>query len=410
MGKHFQQGAMLFHLGRYREAIDALTEELNEQPGSAVAYAMRAAAWINLGRTRYAANDVREALRSAPELAYAHYILSFVRANHGHMRGAEGAIREALRLDPSADYFFRLAELHFIRGRFNDCREVLDNALAIDPFHAGSLMLRAKTLAAVGLHDEARNCLHSVLAQNPENPAAHHALGSLTLQAGNSVEALDSLREARRLNPIKHNDRHALAAAYGRLLKPFRIFDRYLIRYQSWTPALRWFLLAGTATWLLLLVNLLESNKLLLVPLYLLVFNLIIAPMSFELLSIAFGKIMFRRDLDIAWYRLLPEAIRIVFPVLIHLMISGMALLCAYQPTFALLFLCFVPNVELIVVLIRKSSIIATIAGGVIAFFFIFIPIGMAAAFSIDSSQFLTVLTCWNISLVFSYLLSVYWR
>ena len=51
MGRHFQQGSMLFQLGRYREAVDALTEELNEQPDSAMAFAMRAAAWINLGRT-----------------------------------------------------------------------------------------------------------------------------------------------------------------------------------------------------------------------------------------------------------------------------------------------------------------------------------------------------------------------
>ena len=37
------------------------------------------------------------------------------------------------------------------------------------------------------------------------------------------MEARDSLREARRLNPIGYHDRETLAAAYGRLMWPFRV-------------------------------------------------------------------------------------------------------------------------------------------------------------------------------------------
>ena len=145
-------------------------------------------------------------------------------------------------------------------------------------------------------------------------------------------------------------------------------------------------------------------------PLFLIAFNVLVAPISFEMLSVAFGKIVFRRDLDIAWYRLLPETWRIALPILIHVCVSLMALLCAYQPAFALLILCFAPNIELIVLLVRKSSIIEAILKGTVAFFLIFIPAALAAAATGDSSLFLTELTCWTVSLVFSYLLSVYWR
>ena len=168
------------------------------------------------------------------------------------------------------------------------------------------------------------------MAQNPENPAAHHDLGSLSLRSGDSAEALDLLREARRLNPIQHNDRDALAAAYGRLLRPFQVFDRYLIRFHSWSPAHRWLLLAGGATFLLVIVNSLQSYKLLVAPLFLIAFNVLVAPISFEMLSVGFGKIVFRRDLDIAWYRLLPETSRIALPILIHVCVTLMALAIAH--------------------------------------------------------------------------------
>src|SRR5688572_13260311 len=110
MGRHYERGTMLFQLRRYREAVDAFTAALADEPHSARALAMRAASWLNLGRVRSAARDVVESLGQDPGLAYGYYVLSCVRSSQQRPAAAEEAIREALRIEPSASHYCRLAE------------------------------------------------------------------------------------------------------------------------------------------------------------------------------------------------------------------------------------------------------------------------------------------------------------
>jgi Flp pilus assembly protein TadD len=411
MGNHFQRGVVLFDMERYREAIYAFTSELQDDPQCAEAYAMRAACWLNLGRLRYAKREIKDALALDPSLAYSHYIVSYIRSNQGRSQAAEAAIREALRTAPNAAYFCRLAEIMFDRHRHDDCLAALDDALALEPTHASSLLLRAKTFAALGRIDAASDCLRTVLSDDPENPSAHHALGTITLQSGNSVEARGFLREARRLSPITHNDRNALAAAYGRLLWPIRVFDRFLFRYEWWTPTKRWLLLAASSTLLILVAFVFQDQPYITIPLFVVAANLLLPPLTIDSLAAPLGKVVFRRDLDVRWYRLLPQPIWVGGAISFHAIVSFFAAIVATSPAFAMLFLLFVTNFELILVFIRHGGFLASAVIGFLALNGVFMPATLGVSFLLfEPPSPIAAAVAWAISLAFSYILTVHWR
>jgi Flp pilus assembly protein TadD len=411
MGRHYQRGSMLFALGRYSDAVDAFTEELDEQPESAIAFAMRAASWLNCGQTRKASRDVHEAIRLAPELGYAHYVLSCIHSRQGSTTKAEKSIREALRLERNPTYFYRLAEIDFLRNRFDRSLEFVDEGLATNPTHVDCLLLRAKNLSALGRQLEAKSCLLAALSRHPSNPAAHQTLGQITLEVGDTAEARDALREARRLNPIHHNDRDALAAAYGRLLWPLSMIDRRLVRFQSWSPTRRWMLMAGLSTMLLLISICLHEHPSVAAPILILAFNAFAGSMTIDFFAIPLGKVAFRRDLDVPWYALIPELIRPVAAVITHIGATLAALICTIDPALAVLLLGFAVNFELILAFVRKARLPAKLVGGLVGFFLIATPFTFAAALLTDEvSAVVGGLTMWAVSLLFSYLLTSYWR
>lgn len=410
MSSHYFRGITLFELGRYREAVTEFTADLSEEPHSANALAMRAATWLNLKRTRNAARDAADALREEPELAYAHYVVSYVRSHQQRVGAAESAIREALRIAPSPLFYCRLAELQFERNRFTDCCSATELALLLDPTHVPSLLLRARSLSALGKQEEARDCLHDALALHPNSPATHHALGNVTLQTGESHDARTFLQEARRLNPIAHNDRDALAMAYGRLLWPFRAIDRYLVRFHTWPVTHRWWFLTGTTAILLSISFLLSSYSFFItLPLFLVLLNWLAMPMTTGMLATVVGKLAFRKDLDIAWYHLIPEPARFVFPLVVHCVISVIALIGALLPMFALLFFGFIPHFELFLIFMRKLTLLEAIGFAVTGLFGIVMPIAIGFVFldRVFLSPF-AALFCWMLSLPLSYFLTVF--
>lgn len=240
MGKHFERGSALFDLRRYWEAVEELSRELEENPQSAVALSLRAAALLNLGYSDSAEEDVRSSIALDPELAYSLYVLSATYLRRGELASAEEAILGALRIESGTPWFAQLAAILYASQRFAECLTATERALELNPYDARSLLLRSKALSATGRHDEAEQVLSTALALDPENPAAHHVVGEFALNSGRARDSLGFLREARRLDPIGYNDSESIAHAYGRCLLPFRLIDRFIPRWYVWPEKQRW--------------------------------------------------------------------------------------------------------------------------------------------------------------------------
>jgi tetratricopeptide (TPR) repeat protein len=399
---------LCFDFRRYHEALEAFTDELADDPNSAPALAMRAACLLHLNRPRDAAHDICSALGLAPDFAFAHYVLSYVRHHQGRIDLAEEAIREALRLDQEPAYFCRLADLLMLRNRLHECCSVLHEALSLNPMHVPALLFHGKLMTRLGRYGEARKSILDALSINPQQPTAHLALGAVTLQIGQPSEARDALREARRLSPVTHHDRKALAVAYGRLLWPFRAVDQFLIRFPSWTPSLRWCVVALTAAIMLLITTVAEDGMLRTIV-FSIILNLFLAPISFDMTAHAVGKIAYRRDLDIPWPMLFPELLRLAFPIICHLLVTWLAFACARNTVLAVIVATMLPHLELFMILFRQVTKYEPSIGGLV-FAGVVIPliIGYYAWFELQSTTGLVV--PWFVSLVFSHLLTVHYR
>jgi Tfp pilus assembly protein PilF len=253
MGKHDDRGMALYDLRRYREAIMEFSQALAEEPQSAMALSMRAAALCALGDTDSAEEDARAAIAINPEWSYPYYVLSIAHEQRGELIAAEDAIRESLRIDSDAGCFSQLARILYGREHFEGCLEATDRALELDQGDVPSIIFRARALVALGRQKDAEHLMRTALALYPDSAAVQYEAGYYWAWRGHLQESLNLLEEARRLDPIRYNDSESLAIAYGRRLLPFRLIDRFVPLWHVWPAKRQWALFTIVGTYALAL-------------------------------------------------------------------------------------------------------------------------------------------------------------
>lgn len=247
MGSHFERGEILYGLGRYDLAASAFVAELAQNPNEPLVFAMLAATQANLKRFSDAEVSIKSSIELAPDFAFAHYVRSFILQHRRRWHEAEDAILKALRLEKQVGFFHRLATIAALRNKTGEALTATERALELDPHHNPSILLRGKLLAESGRLKEAHKLFQLALSNNPEDATAQHALGSSHLKSGNADQAIDLLREARRLDPIAANDSAAIAIAYGYMIWPLSWLNSCTVRVGQWTHKQRWLLFAVSA-------------------------------------------------------------------------------------------------------------------------------------------------------------------
>lgn len=313
MGMHFDRGQRLFDLGRYREAIEEYLLEVAEQPDFAAAHANIAAAQFNLGDIPAAHTSLDTALSIDPELAHAYHVLSYVQQSQGNFFAARDAVLESLRLEKSADNYYRLAQIHSWNEDRNRTLEATAAALQVDPEHVPSILLRGKKLIELGEQSQAQELFASALSLSPEVAEAHHALGKLRLSHGDADQAMSLLTEARRLDPLRVNDRGAIAEAYGLNLPLFRFINRYAVRWHLWPFRRKWQVAFALTLVFCLATKAISTPTSRTIDLQLtsvlwglfcvLITNYLVLPYTLPHLAKGVAMIRSKRQLDVSWLR-----------------------------------------------------------------------------------------------------------
>ncbi len=198
-GLAFQIGVAAMRLGRYDEASERFTRLLEVDP-EAVEPRLNAG-WILLQEDQgeAALMEFERVLEAQPENAIAHYYTGLVHRSNGRFDAARGSYEAALaaneelvearldlaRLDLDAaapdnaerhiELVLRqrptLAEAHFLHGRValrrgaaEEAAVAFEEALYLDPEHAGALYNLGRAYAAAGGHAEARASLETFAA------------------------------------------------------------------------------------------------------------------------------------------------------------------------------------------------------------------------------------------------------
>jgi len=241
-----ERAFMLFDQQRYELAERDLRQVLAQDPGDPTAHALLALCLSERERFDEAEAEARIAVGRGPDLGFVHYALSRVLYDRNRLDEAVVAVQEAIRQDPENEAFFTLlGTIHHDERRWQKALEAADQALVLDPEYSHALNLRAMVLRKLGRDREAAETIDGALARDPEGALTHANRGWGELQRGNPAGALESFREALRLDPTLETAREGTVEA----LKARHAIYRGLLKYFTWMGKLsrrdQWFVLLG---------------------------------------------------------------------------------------------------------------------------------------------------------------------
>jgi tetratricopeptide (TPR) repeat protein len=328
MGVHFERGQVLFEMERYREAAKEYLAELAEEPEHLPSLINLAASLFNDGNVNGAAETIEKAIGLAPEQPQSHYILCHIQLRRKNIRKAKEAVQEAIRLLPTSEYLTTLASILLHQGYKLEAADTAGTAMELDPTYVPAILFRGQMLVDAGHMDEANELFAFALRESPQEPRAQHALGRLQLAKGEAAIALDLLTEARRIDPMRSNDRSAIAAAYGLKLWPFHSINRFVARWYLWPFRLQWFLsLVLTAVFSLVSLEINLSQKRTEHELFkhtwwviycVLLANYLLLPYSLARVARSTAYIVAKRQFGIAWHALLLQPAGLLWIVMLH--------------------------------------------------------------------------------------------
>ncbi len=243
---HLIRGMLLLQQKKYAEAKAEFRQELAADPQNGVAHAYLGIALVELKRFDEAEREAKAGVHLAPDQAFPHHALAAVLIERRRLKEAEQAIKEAIRLNPAeADQYSALASIHLQNKRWQDALDAANEGLKFDPEHVGCTNIRAVALRNLGQTAAADQTVESLLQRAPENSAAHANNGWAQLSAGRHREAMESFREALRLDPTNEWARSGLLSA----MKARNFIYRWMLKFFLFTSRLssraQWGLIIG---------------------------------------------------------------------------------------------------------------------------------------------------------------------
>jgi len=211
---HFVQGIKLGLGGKYREAIDALSRAVEEDPEHATARSSLGVAFHRLGEDDRALPCYEAALKIDPRYAEAHYFRGNILYIHGKVREAITEYTKAIGLKPElieahagpapqdrlTDYSPAAAEMRWIS---RPARRILDlnKSLETDPGQPHLFKERAAAYYRLLNFEQAIADYSSFLGIYPEDAGALHSRGVAYEQLGQLERALADYQQAIGIDP-----------------------------------------------------------------------------------------------------------------------------------------------------------------------------------------------------------------
>jgi tetratricopeptide (TPR) repeat protein len=234
LNQHFQRGSLLYHQGRYAEAIGELHLQLAAGEDS-LTHGLLALCFAQVQKFAEATEHAQQAIQLAPDEAFGHYALAQVLLLRNRFDEARAAILEAIRLSPyDADYFAILGSIHLRTERWREALEAANQGLQIEPEHGVLTNLRAQALVKLGDRAGAAATIGEALARRPDDPYTHANQGWTLLHQGQPYKAMEHFREALRLNPQLEWARLGIVES----LKARNILYRLMLGYFLWMARL----------------------------------------------------------------------------------------------------------------------------------------------------------------------------
>jgi tetratricopeptide (TPR) repeat protein len=207
MEDQIRQVLTLMRIRRYKDAQTILTALLEQEPLNTRILYIFAEVKLQLKEHAAALEMIRQAIGLSPSDDRLWYRRGRIRLAMEQLKEAEEDFLEALRINPhSADYFASLAVLRSTgdntEAKMEDCLQLADKALALNPENVPALNARYRALSRLGRTSEAERDIRAAFSIAPDNPFNHATLGWMQVENGQPENAVSSFAEALRLDPL----------------------------------------------------------------------------------------------------------------------------------------------------------------------------------------------------------------
>jgi len=197
-----EEGAALYGLKRFKEALTACEQALHLDPNFAVAYHGKGAILFDLQRYEEALAAFEQALRLDPNNAFAY--LSKGTILYGLQRYEEAlvAFEKALRLDPNdaVAYHGKGNALYGLK-RYKEALAAYEQVLRLDPNFASVYYYKGRALNDLERYKEALTTFEKALRLDPNFASAYDGKGNALNALKRYEEALTAYEQALRLDP-----------------------------------------------------------------------------------------------------------------------------------------------------------------------------------------------------------------
>ncbi len=205
---------------RISQAIVALRQTVERNPGSAQAHADLGGLLENQGNTAEAEKHYRQAVQQENPPTKALYNLGMIQAKQNNFDEAIKLLERARMASPGDEdirYDFALALA--VRGDDERAITELRETIRIEPLYTSAHYNLAVLLARKGQTREAMASLRAAINADPLFAKAHHQLGVMLAQNGAYEESIRSYRQALQIEPgmaAAHESLGKLLARMGR--------------------------------------------------------------------------------------------------------------------------------------------------------------------------------------------------
>ncbi len=240
------RAALLLQQRRFDDAEKMLRQALSERPDHAEAHRLLAWCLLAQGNADAAEHEARQVVRLQPEDFRGHALLGCVLVKIDKNKPAESAAREALRLEPHDPHPWSVLTSALVgQERWQDALDAAEGGLAVDPDDDTCRNLRAMILTRLGRRDEAAATLHGALENDPDNSHTHANLGWTRLHRREHKAALESFREALRLDPTNQWAKAGLVEALKAKNPLYRLFLGYMLWMSRLSDKVQWAVIIG---------------------------------------------------------------------------------------------------------------------------------------------------------------------
>ena len=216
---HFDLSMALSKVGKEEDAREALEKSFELEPDRRdLLEAMR---FQREGKTHRAENIYRDILRRDPMNVNATRLLGVSALDAGQHRLAIRLLRNAIKLAP--DFFgarIDLARALIEKDDLNEGREILLDAIELEPRLPYPRMLLGNLLSKAGRYEEAVVAFEAALQLDPDHGGSHSGMGHALKTIGRQEDAIAAYRNCARIHPSAGEAYWSLAN-----LKTFRFSD-----------------------------------------------------------------------------------------------------------------------------------------------------------------------------------------